>query len=186
MEDMVNMNDSVGCFVSRSRNPEVSKISPKGFYTVECRDSNGNLKWVEKGHNMVTDQGINNILDTMFGSPAKSSWFMGLIDQGGGVTLAAGDTHAVHAGWTENTAYTSTTRPAWTVGAASSKQVVNSTAVTFTVNSSGTINGIFLANLSTKGSVAGANILWATASFGSPQAVLNADILNITYTVQGA
>lgn len=183
--DNVGFSDRVDANVVRSRGLE-NIFKPQGFYTVECRDANGGLKWKEEFHNMVVDQGINNILDTMFGAVAKASWFLGLIDQGGGVTLAAGDTHGTHAGWNENINYGAATRPAWTVPTAASKQVANSSPISFTMSAGGTINGIFLANVNTKGSTSGAGILWATASFGSPQAVLTSDVLNITYTVQGA
>jgi len=137
--------------------------------------------------NGIVDVGLNKILDDMFdgGSAASpsASWYTGLIDNSGFSTLAAADTMASHAGWTENQDYAEATREAWGVGAAASRSVTNAVTMDFSINATVTINGIFVVDNSTKGGTTGT--LWATASFSSAVAATNGDTLKVTYTVSG-
>ncbi len=76
-----------------------------GVFSLECYDKNGKLKWSDKFHNLVVNQGLQNILDVMFSSGSQAAtWYLGLTD--GTPTVAAADTLASHAGWTEETGYT--------------------------------------------------------------------------------
>ena len=82
---------------------------PKFTYAIECRDAQGNLKWREKIHNLVTTGGMDNLLDTYFsGSGYTAAWYMGLMGSG---TVADTDTMASHPGWSEITAITASARP---------------------------------------------------------------------------
>lgn len=179
--------DSVGDAVV-DRAPKTMRF--KGVYKVECRDKNGKLKWRDTAKNGVADIGINTLLNIMFGSTAKiSTWFMGLIDSGSFSGLAAGDTEASHAGWTENTSYTvtagATQRGTWTPAAASGKSVSNTSAVAFTMTGAGTIKGFMVCSDQLKATNSGT--LWSTALFASgDQVVANGDILNVTYTISAA
>ena len=38
----------------------------KSVFKVECFDKDGHLKWVEENHNLVTDEGLDILLDIMF------------------------------------------------------------------------------------------------------------------------
>lgn len=163
----------------------------KGRFEIECRDKDGKLKWRDHANNGVADVGINKLLDVMFGSTAKfSTWFMGLVDSTAYSGLAAGDTLASHSGWTENTAYTisggsSVNRATWTPASASGKSVSNTSAVAFTMTSSGTIKGFFLDSDQAKATNTGT--LWASALFASgDQVVASGDILNVTYTISAS
>ena len=70
----------------------------------EARDPQGNIKWVEEIHNIIVNVGLDDILDKYYkGSTYTASFFVGLTD--GTPTVAAADTMASHAGWTEVTAY---------------------------------------------------------------------------------
>jgi hypothetical protein len=94
--------------------------------------------------------------------------------------VAAGDTSASHAGWTESTAYSNGTRPApsWGAAAAGSKA---STATAYNINGTDTIKGAFLITNSTKGGSTG--VLYSAGLFsGGDRAVVNGDTLNVTYT----
>lgn len=170
---------------------EYTKAAFKGVYEVECRDKFGNLKWKERLENGVADVGINKLLDIQFGATAKfATWYMGLIDSGSFSALAAGDTLASHAGWTEATGYTiaggsAVNRATWTPAAAAGKAVSNSAAVVFTSTGSATIKGFFLCTDQAKATNTGN--LWATALFASgDQAIVTSDILNVTYTISAA
>jgi hypothetical protein len=134
--------------------------------------------------NGVTNVGKNSILDIYFNSGtqiASSSWVIGLIDNSGFTALAASDTMGSHAGWTEFTGYSQSTRVAWGQGSASSQTVTNGTPGTFDCSSSGTVNGIFITSNSTKGGTSG--LLWSNGSFGAPVPVVSGDSLKISYSI---
>lgn len=137
-----------------------------------------------KTHNDITNQGKNDLFDIMFHDGtqiASSSWFIGLISSSGYSALAAADTMASHAGWTEFTGYSQATRVAWGPGASASQVITNSSPATFDINASGTVKGIFVPTNSTKGGTTGR--LWATALFSADVPVLNGDQLRVTYSV---
>lgn len=153
-----------------------------GFYTIECRGPDGELKWSDTIENLVTTGGKNDALDKyLAGSAYTAAWYLGLVDGGTTPTYAAGDTMASHAGWTENTGYSNATRPAPTFAAASAGAKATSTPAAFNINATGTIAGLFLASVSTKGGTTG--ILYSCGSFsGGNRSVLSGDTLNATYT----
>lgn len=167
-------------------------IKFKGTATWTLHDKDGNLKAGDtETLNGVADVGINKLLDIMFGATAKfATWFMGLVDSSAFSGLAAGDTEASHAGWTENTGYTisggsSVNRATWTPAAASGKSVSNTSAVAFTMTGAATIKGFFLCSDQLKATNTGT--LWASALFASgDQVVANGDILNVTYTISAS
>ena len=134
--------------------------------------------------NGIVDVGLNHILETEFnGGSQVTAWYIGLIDNASFSALSAADTMASHAGWIENDDYAEATRPEWTAGTASSRQITNSVTVDFSINATDTIKGIFITSNSTKNGTTGT--LWATASFGANVSVQNGDTLKITYTVSG-
>ena len=133
--------------------------------------------------NGIVDVGMEHILDTEFVAGSQSTiWYIGLVDNNGWTDFLDGDTMGSHTTWAESTVYPGT-RPQWTVGAASSRQVTNASTVDFAINGSATLKGIFVVNENTRGGSSG--VLWATASFSSTVAVQNGDTLKITYTVSG-
>jgi signal recognition particle GTPase len=107
--------------------------------------------------------------------------------EGHKVMFAAGDTLASHAGWTENTAYTTTngagTRATATFGTATTADpsVINNTASpgVFTMTSNAqTIAGAFLASVSSGTS----GILFSAGDFtGGDKTVDSGDSLSVTY-----
>lgn len=156
-------------------------LNLKGKFKFECFDKDGNLKWKNEADNAATDEGLNKVLDVFFhGVAAIGTWYIGLITGTG--TLAAADTLASHAGWTEGTDYTGN-RLEWTEGAASSKSITNGTAVSFPCTDTMTVKGAFLASVATGTE----GVLFCTAAFtGGDQAVGNGDTLKVTYTVTAA
>lgn len=134
--------------------------------------------------NDITNQGKNSLFEIMFHDGtqiANASWFIGLISNSGYSALAAADTMASHAGWTEFTGYSQGTRVAWGAGAAASQSITNASPATFDITSTGTVKGIFVPSNSTKGGTTGT--LWSTALFTADVPVANGDQLRVTYTI---
>lgn len=151
-----------------------------GWFDVECVNPDGSIAWRESFPNGMTTAGMTDRLNVAFAAGAQhAAWYLGLIDNAGFSALATGDTMASHAGWSESVAYAGATRPQWTPLAVAAASVVNSAAVSFTMNGTATIKGAFLASDSTLSGVAG--VLWAHGVFGSTQAVVNGQVLTVTY-----
>lgn len=158
----------------------------ENYYEIECRDKNGNLKWVEKITNLVTTEGLNDSLDKhLKGSNYSAAWYLGLT--GASPVFAAGDTMASHAGWTEVTAYSESTRPALVFGSVAAGSVNNSASkASYTVNADNTqIGGAFTVSNNTKGGTSG--ILYGGGAFaGGNKTLSNGDTLNVTITCTAA
>lgn len=157
-----------------------------GEYLVECRDKDGNLKWELREHNLVVNAGAADMNNKYFtGSSYTAAWYLGLIT-GPGVTTNAADTISSHAGWTEFTGYSNSTRVTCTFGAATTASpsvITNSgSPAVFNINATGTVGGAFLVSNSTKGGTTGT--LFSEKAFSSPgdRAVVSGDTLTVTYT----
>jgi hypothetical protein len=159
-----------------------------GIFRIECRDSEGNFKWEEEMNNLVVNQGLQDMNTKYFsGSSYTATWFLGLITgPGSGTTIIAGDTAAIHAGWTETSAYSQATRPACTFGTATTADpsvITNSASpATFSINGTVTVAGAFLISNNTKGGTTG--ILFSASDFSAPgdRAVVSGDTLTVTYS----
>jgi len=91
----------------------IENILCEDYFRVECFDKDGNLKWADTIANLVVNVGLNDALDKYFkGSTYTASHFVGLTTAT--PTVAAADTMASHAGWTESVVYSNATRPAYT------------------------------------------------------------------------
>ena len=156
-----------------------------GRYKLECRDKDGNLKWVAEEDNLVVNVGLQYMAGTALTSTAQiTTWYLGLIT-GPGVTTNAADTMSSK-GWTEFTGYSNATRVAPTLTAATNANpsvVTNSgTPANFNINASGTVGGAFLTSGSAKGGTTGT--LFSEKAFSSPgdRSVVSGDIIAVTYT----
>ncbi len=155
-----------------------------GVFHVQCFDKDGNLKWEEKAHNLVVNEGLQNMNDEYFtGSGYSATWYLGLVTgPGSGNTYAAADTLASHSGWTENTDYTGN-RKSVTFGTPTTADpsVINNSGSPsqFAMTGTATIGGAFLASVDTGTS----GILFSVSNFQSPgdRAVVNGDTLNVVY-----
>ncbi len=163
------------------------KVKAGGVFTVQCRDSQGNLKWSAEKHNLVVNVGLKDMNDKYFtGSGYTAAWYIGLYGSGSTNNPAAGDTMSSHIGWTEVTAYSQATRPAATFAAATTADpsvITNSASpATFSINGTTTVGGAFLTSDNTKGGSTG--ILFSASDFQSPgdRSVVNGDTLTVTYT----
>ena len=123
----------------------------KDVFEIECYDENGKLLWRNSVKNLVVNAGLDDLLDKYFkGSGYTAAHYIGLTD--GTPSFAADDTMASHAGWSEMTIYSETTRPQAVWGAVSGQSVDNSAnKAVYHITGSGTIGGLFLCTDNTKG-----------------------------------
>jgi hypothetical protein len=159
-----------------------AKVTLKNHFRVECFDRDGNLKWADEFDNLVVNEGLNDSLDKhLKGSAYTAAWYVGLMS--GTPTVAAGDTMASHAGWTEVTNYTEAARPTLTLGTVSGGSVDNSASkAAFSINADGTtVGGAFIVTNSTKGGSTGT--LYGGGAFtGGNRTLGNGDTLNVQVT----
>ena len=161
-----------------------------GLFTAEHRDAAGNLVWRGEFPNLITTLGKNALLDTALAGSGYTVTgpYMGLISAVGWSAVAAGDTMASHAGWTEAGAANAPTFAArlpcvWSAASGGVKSL--SAGLTFTFTGSGTVEGAFLA-LGT-GAVAtigdsGGTLFSAGAFTAGARAVLSGDMLTVSYS----
>ena len=156
-----------------------------GVFHVQCLDKDGNLKWETTKHNLVVNEGLQDMNTKYFkGATYTAAWFLGLITgPGSGTTFAAADTLASKA-WTEFTNYAGA-RKAVTFGTATTADpsVISNSAspASYTISGAGgTVAGAFLCSVSSGTS----GILFSESDFQSPgdRVVVAGDTLNVTYT----
>lgn len=170
--------------VRQARPSFLQTVGFEGHWSIECRGRDGKLKWTDHFKNLVTNEGLNHLLDvTLSGGTQDTTWFVGLMD--GTPTAAATDTLASHAGWTEVTAYDEGARVAWSDGGVSSQSVSNSASpAVFTISTNGTtIGGAFLSGVASGTS----GILYAAGAFSAGDKSLDdGDSLSVTATFTAA
>lgn len=184
--EKANGADLCGASISRGAG-NAEQAHAEGRYVAVLTGPDGSVKWVDEIENLVTTQGKNYALDAFLaGSNFTATPFMGLISATSYSAVAAGDTAASHAGWleagaTNAPAYSQATRPAPAFSAASAGSKATSAAVVFSITSTGTVKGCFLATNSAKDGTAGA--LYSAGLFSAgDKAVGNGDTLSVTYT----
>ena len=163
-----------------------SGVKLQRLFRVECYRK-GEPIWAEKAHNIVTNEGLDRSLDVMVGGKAQiSTWYCGLVETN--TTATATMTYDVPI-FTESTAYDEATRPAYVEATATAGSVTNAAnKATFTINATKTMYGAALFSKSTKGDhPAGAdNVLYCYAKFSAERAVVDDDVINLTYVVTSA
>lgn len=172
-------------------------VGIEGYYHVECRDKDGNLKWEESFPNLVNAVGKELMLDTLLstsGTYTTVGPFLGLIS-GASPTFAASDTMLSHGGWTEFTNYTvggSPVRGTAVFSASSSSgsspsnvTTCSASAITYTITGGGgTVGGCFLVTgsgaSSTQGNTSGT--LYSAGAFGTAKITTAGDTVSVTYS----
>jgi hypothetical protein len=153
----------------------------KQHYRIECRDRNGNVKWVEDIDNLVTTVGKNKYLDSTIKTGVSSpTWYLGL--KGAGTAVAA-DTMASHATWSEiYSEYSQATRPAFTPGTIAAGAVDNAAAkAVFSFTGTATVAGAFCVNNSTKNGTTGD--LLGVGDFSASRPLVNGDTLSVEFSL---
>lgn len=153
-----------------------------GFFEVQCFGPDGKLKWEDTAKNIVTNEGLDHILDVVLhAATQKTTWYVGLKNAG---AVAAGDTMAAPGSWTENSNYTGN-RQEYVEAAASSQSITNSASkASFSIDTDAqTIAGAFL----TAAATGTAEVLLCVADFtGGNKSADNGDTLEITYSISAA
>ena len=162
------------------------KAQASGRFKLECRDSQGNVKWIAEESNLVVNVGLAQMAGSaLAGATQITTWYVGLYGAGATNTPAAGDTMSSHAGWTEITPYANSTRitAVFATATTANPSVVTNAAspASFSINASSTVGGAFLTSSNTKGGTTGT--LFSAADFTSgDRTVVTGDILLVTYT----
>jgi len=165
-----------------------SGVKIGGIFTLE-HYRNGKLIGITSGHNIIPTAGLNRINDVMLhGTTQITTWYCTLVETN--TTPAAGMTYAVPS-YTECTAYDEATRPEYVEGAASAGVTTNSAnKAAFTMNATKTLYGASLVGggtaPSTKGNTDGGGVLFCYAKFASSRAVVDDDVVNLTYQLTSA
>lgn len=186
MSEQAQSQDIVGASLTRTVGAK-DNAGAAGVYRVECFDKEGRLKWAAESHNLVVNQGLQDMNAKYFtGSSYTAAWYLGLYGAAASNNPVAGDTAASHGGFTEITPYSNATRPTCTFGVpttANPSVATNSASpAAFTINATATVGGAFLISNSTKGGSTG--VLFSASDFASPgdRTVASGDTLNVTYT----
>jgi len=171
-------------------------VGVEGFYQVECRDAQGNLKWTQEFPNLVNSIGKELMLNTLLKGSAYTVTgpYLGLIGTTS-PTFAASDTMTSHSGWTEFINYTvggSAVRGTAVFGNASStgsspSNVTTSTAtaITYTITGAGgNVTGCFLTlgsgASSTQSNTGGT--LYSAGAFATAKTTTAGDTVSVTYS----
>lgn len=176
---------AVACIVAGAAQAE--QAHAQGVYTVRCLDADGNLKWEDTIHNLITTVGGNDMLDKYFaGSAYTAAFYLGLMSSVSYTTGAVlADTMASHGGWTEAggtnaPTYSQSARPTAAWASASAKSKALSSALSYSITSAGTVKGCFLTTVATKDGTTG--ILFSAGVFtNGDKVVANLDTLQVSY-----
>lgn len=191
-KEHASATESCGASVARGGNV-IEGGNAIGRYIAECYGPDGKLKWSEEFDNVVCTEGKNHMLTAgLKTTTTVVGPFLGLISSASYSAVAAGDTMASHAGWLEAG---TTNAPQWTTPASGARgsptmaapsggSMSFSSAVSFSISTSGTIKGCFLVtgtgavatNLNTGGS------LWSAGLFSADKVVSNGDTLSVSYS----
>jgi hypothetical protein len=162
-----------------ARHSAFDHVGVSGSFKVVCRAEDGTVRWEEELSNLVVTVGKNDLLNQYFrGSAYNATFFVGLKAAG---SITAADTMASKA-WTEITAYSNATRPAFTAAVPSAGSTDNSASpASFSINGTATVGGCFITTNNTKGGTTGT--LFSATDFASARSVLSGDTLTVTYTI---
>jgi hypothetical protein len=180
--DKMTATDMVQASTKYNTMPE-DTMSIHGHYTAVCYSVDGFVKWSDDIENLVTTVGKNFTLDTTLGNTAGGAVVMGLKGVG---TAAVTDTQASHPTWLEvglaNAPTYAGNRPTPSFSAASAGSKTTSSAVSFSITSTGTVAGCFIniGGSATKDSTTGT--LFSAGDFSSTKAVVSGDTIAVTYT----
>lgn len=181
--DKMTATDQVAATTKYNTMPD-DQMSINGYYHAVCYGADGQVKWEAPIENLVTTVGKNLTLDTILGNSTAGAVVMGLKGTG---TAVVADTQASHASWLEvggaNAPAYSGNRPTPSFSSAAAGSKATSSAVSFSMTSTGTVAGCFIniGGSATKDSTTGT--LFSAGDFSSSKAVVNGDTIAVTYTL---
>ena len=138
------------------RNRDQSSVKVAGNVVTRCyRD--GELLWEDVSHNIVVKVGTEYAIKVALNAGSQiGTWYCGLMYAS--PTVSATNTLGTHAGWTEATEYSQSTRPTWIEAVVASATSGNSWTWTlgnsankagFTISAAITVGGVFLCSTNT-------------------------------------
>jgi hypothetical protein len=188
--EITKIGDSFGASVSYGGG-SLENVGLEGVYVATCYGADGIEKWSDTVENLTTNVGRASLNDAYLGNTAAGAIVMGLKGTG---SAAYTDTQASHAGWLEvgatNAPTYSGTRKTPTFSSATSANpsvLSTSSAVIFSMTSSGTVYGAFIniGGSSTIDSTTGTLFSIGAFTAGS-KTVTSGDTINVTYTLSAA
>lgn len=175
--------------------PIAENLKTLGKFRCECFDKDGNLKWADEFHNLITDEGKKYMLDCALGGQTLTSVYLGLISSVGyGAGPAVGDTAAQingTNGWKEAGAtpnwpgFTSRGTPSFSAAAKNTNvDKTTSSAVSFIITGTGgTVRGGIIVINGTSAVANTTGKLFSAGLFtGGDKVVAVSDTLNVSYT----
>ncbi|OPY82503.1 MAG: hypothetical protein A4E65_00803 [Syntrophorhabdus sp. PtaU1.Bin153] len=183
------IGDNITAQVIRNIKDFNPKFMVRSVWDWECRDKYGNLKWMDKRHNVCTAEGLNALLNIMFhGSTQITTWYVAIFETD--TTPSDTTTYATPV-YTECTAYDEANRPEFVEAAASSKMLSNSASpALFTINATKTIYGGALLGggsaASTKGNTAGGGTLFCASKLPFARSCVDDDVIKIIISLTAA
>jgi hypothetical protein len=188
--EITKLGDSFGASASYGGG-SAETVGLEGVYVATCYGADGVEKWSDTIENLTTDVGRASLNDAYLGNTAAGAIVMGLKGTG---TAAYADTQSSHATWLEvggaNAPTYSGTRKTPTFSASTSANPAvkaTSSAVVFSMTSSGTVAGAFInvGGSATIDSTTG--VLFSAGDFtAGSKTVTSGDTINVTYTLSAA
>jgi hypothetical protein len=146
--------------------------------------------WREKVHNIVTTEGLNAILNGCFhtaGFTVPATWFIGLVETD--TAPDAGMTYDTPV-FTESTSYDNIAVRATYVTVDSTVGSITNAAspASFTISATKTMYGAAVFSINTRGdhTANAANALYSYSKFTAGRAVVDNDVINVSYVLTGA
>ncbi len=160
------------------------------YFDVQCLDADGNLKWEERIHNLVTNQGLSHVIQTIFTGQdtAIGTWYCGLKGTGAPAATDAAASLPTVGNWTEYEDYSEANRQTLTLANESGQATNNSASpASFTIASpAGDVYGVFVVDSNNRGAASGATVLYGVGDFAAAKVVDPNDTLNVTVTLSAA
>jgi len=186
--DLTNFRDNADLRYAAKHQRESGLNFHGHVYTDHFRDGKL-LHHCDQGGNTFTTEGMARILNIVFRAQAtEAAIYCGIFKNN--VTPAVGDTAAVKLGAAgtygecQDADYDSpaTNKPAYTIVSTSTASCTNAAApASFTMNAGITVYGAFLSTIAAKTGTTGT--LYCAKAFTSSRAVIDADVLAVTYTI---
>lgn len=168
-------------------------VKIKGVYRWQLFKDASRSELIAEGeeHNVVTYEGQNQLLAAALqgSSYSVTGPYMGLISSTSYSAVVVGDTQASHAGWLEaggaHAPTYSGSRPTISFSAPSGGVIASSASGSFTFTGGGTVQGGFMifgaGAVNTLDNTSGK--LLSASAFGTPQPVINGNVLSVSYSL---
>ncbi len=160
-----------------------------GFDSPEYRAIPRYLADTFEGHNLITTEGLNRLQDVMFhGTTQTATWYCTLVETDTAPAAAMNYDVPVY---TESTAYDESAagRPAYVEAASAAGVTTNIlNKAVFTISATKTMYGASLVSVITAGdhTIGANNVLYCYAKFTPERAVVDNDVINLTYQTSAA